>query len=121
MTWESKELGTARRSYQDRFRIYFEQMDLFSEEAKDFWNDEVDELEEQLTFKQGFAKELLSCMEDHLSIADLKQIVEVFGARYEEREAKRLEFVSKLKEKYKDFDVLIQELKDEHTNNHTVR
>lgn len=89
MTWETKELGTARRSFQDRFRVYFEQMDLFSEEARDFWNDKTDEVEEYLMYKQGFAKELLACMEDHLSIADLQQIVEVFGVRYEELEAER--------------------------------
>lgn len=89
MTWESKEMGSARRSYQDRFRIYFEQMDLFSEEAKDFWTDETDEFEEYVMYENGFAKELLACMEDHLSIADLAQIVEVFGERYQQLEAKR--------------------------------
>jgi|SRR3990172_5136260 len=110
MTWESKEIGTVRRSFQDRFVICFEQMDLFSEGAKDFWNDEVEELEEQLTFKQGFAIELLEVMGDHLSIADLQQIVEVFSEEYEKREAIRQEFVSGLKEKHKDFDVLMEEL-----------
>lgn len=93
--WESKELGVSRRNFQDRFRIYYEQLDLFSSEARPFWKDEYEEMEEGLMFKQGFARELLSCMGDHLSIADLQQIVEVFQEEYDKREAVRQEHIKK--------------------------
>lgn len=78
MTWESNELGTARRSTQQRFRIFLEQLDFFSEEFQKTF-DPNSEDDQYLSFKQGFAKELLACLGDHLSIADIEQIVEVFS------------------------------------------
>lgn len=88
--WQQTELGTARRSTQQRFRIYLEQLDFFSEEFRSACSNT--DLEDYLTNENGFAKELLNTLGDHLSIADLRQIVDVFQEELFSRERKRFNY-----------------------------
>ena len=97
MTWDSKELGTARRTTQQRFRINLEQLEFFSPEHLTALSKYSEEEEEYLCFKDGFASELLGCLSDHLSISDLKQIVNVFGKELEKREERRKKFQEETK------------------------
>ena len=96
MAWQQIELGVARRSTQQRFRIYLEQLDSFSEEFRSACSTDV---EECLTNQNGFAKELLDALGDHLSIADLQQIVDVFQEELFSRERRRFRLLSLIKEK----------------------
>lgn len=89
MTWQQIELGTARRSTQQRFRIYLEQLDFFSDEFLNTFNPHV---QRYLAQKNGFAKELLDTLGDHLSIADLQQIVDVFQEELFSRERERFNY-----------------------------
>jgi hypothetical protein len=97
MTWESKEQGTARRSTQERFRIYHEQLEFGCPEFIEALN--AQDEDETLGFKQGFAKELLACIGDHLSIADIEQIVEVFSDELITRNIERNRDISKIVER----------------------
>ena len=89
MTWQQTELGTARRSTQQRFRIYLERLDFFSDEFLNTFNPHV---QRYLTQKNVFATELLDILGDHLTIADLQQIVDVFQEELFSRERKRFNY-----------------------------
>jgi len=89
MTWETKNISIARRSTQTRFVIHTEQLEFASPEFVQALNN--DDENEALAYKDGFAKELLSAIGDELSVSDLKQILDVFGKKYAEREAERQE------------------------------
>lgn len=95
MTWNKKELGVARRSTQQRFRIYYEQLDFFSKEFQKTFDPNSHD-DQHLAFKKGFAKELLAAIGDHISISDLQQIVEVFSDELKSREEERLLFIKSL-------------------------
>lgn len=80
MTWESKELGTARRSTQHRFKITLETLDYFSKEHL-----ELVDTEDGTSCGAHFATELVDCLKDYLSIHDLQELRKEFKKEYERR------------------------------------
>lgn len=95
MSWENKGTAIARRSTQTRFVIHTEQLEFGSPEFVQALNAEGED--EHLVYKDGFAKELLEAIGDSLSISDLKQIIDVFGKEYQERESERQEHIKRYK------------------------
>lgn len=85
MSWNSKYLGVARRSTQQRFRIFLEQLDFFSKEFQDANSED----NQYLSYKDGFAQELLNVIGDDISIADIRQIVSVFSKELDTRLAEK--------------------------------
>lgn len=91
MSWDFIDEKIARRSLQTRFVIKTEQLEFGSDEFRDALNKQDSDEEQELIYGHGFANELLEAIGDHLSIRDLKQIIEVFTDEYEERESTRQE------------------------------
>lgn len=87
MSWKIIDEKIARRSFQTRFIIKTEQLEFGSHAFIEALNKKNDD--EELEYGNGFAIELLNAMKDHLSISDLKQIVEVFSTEYEKEENER--------------------------------
>ena len=75
--WDIKELGEVRRSSQDKFVIQLKQLDILS---SDEW-----EIEKEY----NFGNELLSLLSDHLSLNNIREIVDVFSAELKVREKER--------------------------------
>lgn len=82
--WEEQETKYTRRTPAQRFKITYEQIDLLSWMAFDSNNEEY----QYLAYENGTGKDLLEAIGDHLSINDLKQIVQVFSEELALREEK---------------------------------
>lgn len=108
MTWESTDRGTARRTTQERFRIFHEQLEFACPEHLAAMDKA--EKEGQIS-KDEFAKELLDAMGDDISIADLRSLSKIFHDELKRREIERTD---RIKYQNKAFDNLIEEMKRDH-------